>query len=142
MADWLDIFLRLWENFGMWGVIILLVFLVLYFTVRALYRSGAKRMYSIERLIAEQLAVLGSRDISMLIQQVAQNDHNPRFTHFVDGLLRVGELYRQACSVHVPWVYRPFRKYHLEHMSIRFHGIESLLDDELLALIRSFRARY
>ena len=35
MADWLDIFLRLWENFGMWGIIILLVFLVLYFTVRA-----------------------------------------------------------------------------------------------------------
>ena len=104
MADWLDIFLRLWENFGMWGVILLLVFLVLYFTVRALYRSGAKRMHSIERLIAEQLSVLGSYDISMLIQYAAQNDHNPRCTHFVDGLLRVSELYRQACSVRVPWV--------------------------------------
>lgn len=126
----------------MWGVIILLVFLVLYFTVRALYRSGAKRMRSIERMIDEQLSALGSHDISMLIQYAAQNDRNPRFTYFIDGLLRVGELYRAACSVHVPWAYQPFRKSHLEHMSIRFHGIESLLDDELLALLYSFRARY
>ncbi len=138
----LDLLPWLWENFGMSGVIILLVCLAAFFALRAFYRFCFKPFDVIELQIAEQLSAIGGSDVGALITQAAQNDGNPRFAHVHDSLLRVGELYRAACAVRVPWLFRAFRKNRLAFMAARFIGIELLGDAQIVKLLRSFRARY
>lgn len=139
MADWLDIFLRLWENFGMWGIITFIVCLALWIAYRCVVKRVAlaiKQFKDIEHQMATLARELGSPDISKLLASTAEGGGYYNFNRFISNLISMGELYKRANAVVFPWPCGFMLSWYVDGLKVRFHGIEQLINPEISKLLR------